>query len=267
MTSDFPSRLRLDGRAFVVLGGGQGIGIETCQALAQCGARVLVVDLDIERAEQTAGDLGGDAMVADVTREEDVVKVFQRARELYGDTFDGVVDIVGKADLRPLSANSLNEWDRQFDIVLRHAFLTVKHGAAAMPECGGTMVFVSSLAGVRSFGNQGAYGVAKAALNHLVAVASHEFGPRGIRVNAVSPSLTLTPRVVAGFGERLIADIVAHTPLRKANEPADIASAILFLSSGLARTITGMVIQVDGGLQHVAALPPIEVGDRLIKMK
>jgi len=224
---------------------------------------VLCVDVDSARATETAEKLGVDSMVGDVTNPEDMLHIFSRARKLFGKDFRGFVDIVGMADLRPIANYTPEDWRRQFSIVLDHAFLAVKYGAEVLTE-GGSMIFISSLAGIRSIKNQGVYGIAKAALNYLVYVASHEYGPANIRVNAIAPGLTRTPRVVAGFGEALIQDIVDHTPLGRANEPEDIAKAILFFASDMARCITGVVMPIDGGLQHVGSLPTINVGNRLI---
>jgi len=259
-----PEALRLDGRVFVVVGGGQGIGHAACRALAAAGARVVCTDVSRERAEAVAAETGGEAAVADATDDADVARLFQGARARHGAALAGFVDIVGMADLRPLREMTPAAWDRQQDIVLRQAFHVLRHGAEALPE-GGAAVFVSSLAGLRSLANQGVYGIAKAGLNHMVAVASHEYGPQGLRVNAVAPGLVRTPRVEAAFGSALMARITDAVPLRRANEPEDIANAILFLLSDMARCITGAVLASDGGLGHVGALPAIEVGEALIR--
>jgi len=250
---------RLDGRGFVVLGAGQGIGKQTCRALSQAGAHVLCVDRDIELAEAVAREVGGEPVHAEVTARADVEAVFAKAGDIFGDRLAGLVDIVGIADVRKLADMDDAGWDRNFDLVLRHAFLAVQIGGRAMTN-GGAMVFVSSMSGALSVENQAGYGVAKAALNHLVHCAAHELGPRGIRVNAVAPGFVRTPRLLAALDQDFWTMLDGHIPLRRAAEPSDIAKAILFLASDMSTCITGAVVPIDGGISLVAALPPIPLG-------
>ena len=185
-----------------------------------------------------------------------VESVFAKASSLFSDRLSGLVDIVGIADIRKIDDMDDSSWSRNFDIVLRHAWLGVQIGARAMRQ-GGTMVFVSSMSGALSVENQAGYGIAKAALNHLVHCAAHELGPRGIRVNAVSPGFVRTPRLKAALPEDFWRGLNNHIPLRRAAEPSDIAKAILFLASDMSTCITGAVVPIDGGMSLVAALPPI----------
>jgi len=99
-----------------------------------------------------ARETGGRPTVADVTREADLARVFTEAGGLFGASFAGVVDIVGRADLRPIIEFSETEWDSQFSLILKHAFFTIKHAAPHFPSAGGTMVFVSSLETVSNLG-------------------------------------------------------------------------------------------------------------------
>jgi len=246
---------------FVVLGAGQGIGRQTCHALAQAGATVLCVDRDKELAGAVADEVKGEAFEADVVNRDHMNAVFARASERFGHAFSGIVDIVGIADVRPLSDIDDSAWSRQFDVVLRHAYLAIQIGAGAM-VAGGSMVFVSSMAGTVSVENQTVYGTAKAALNHLVRCAAHEFGPRAIRVNAVAPGFVRTPRLLAALDESFWAKLDEYIPLRRAATPADIAKAILFLSSDMSTCVTGTVLTIDGGVSTVAALPTIPLGPK-----
>jgi NAD(P)-dependent dehydrogenase (short-subunit alcohol dehydrogenase family) len=257
--ADYKDASRLDGKGFVVLGAGQGIGRQTCHALSQAGARVLCVDRDLELAEAVAREVGGDAAQAEVTARADVEAVFAKASDVFGGNVSGIVDIVGVADVRKLADMDDAGWNRNFDLVLRHAYLAVQIGSRAMTS-GGAMVFVSSMSGLLSVENQASYGVAKAALNHLVHCAAHELGPRGIRVNAVAPGFVRTPRLLAALDQDFWTMLNAHIPLRRAAEPSDIAKAILFLASDMSTCITGAVVPIDGGMSLVAALPPIPLG-------
>ena len=257
--ADYLNPASLAGRAFVVLGAGQGIGRQSCHALAQSGAKVLCVDRERELAEAVANEIDGAAFAADVTKRAGVEAVFAEASRLHGDALSGLVDIVGIADIRKIADMDDAGWDRNFDMVLRHAWLAIQAGSRAFRR-GGTMVFVSSMSGTLSVANQASYGVAKAALNHLVHCAAHELGPQNIRVNAVAPGFVRTPRLVAALKEDFWDGLNAYIPLRRAAEPSDIAKAILFLASDMSTCVTGAVLPIDGGISTVAALPSIPLG-------
>jgi NAD(P)-dependent dehydrogenase (short-subunit alcohol dehydrogenase family) len=132
---DYRRLFSLDQRVFVVLGGGAGIGRQSSHALAQAGATVVVVDADPAAAAAVAAEVGGIALTADVTRRPSMEGVFADAARQAGPV-RGVVDIVGVASLGPLAALDDAGWDRQFDLVLRHAYLTLQIGGRAITEAG-----------------------------------------------------------------------------------------------------------------------------------
>ncbi len=252
--------LDLAGRGFVVLGAGQGIGEQAAHALAQAGASVMCVDNDADRARSIAQDVGGHACCANVIARNDMERVFHEAKGQLG-AVNGIVDIVGIARIKPLSAFDDAAWSEQFDQVLRHAFLTLQIGAAAMKEAGGgTITFVGSMAGLRAVRDQVVYGTAKAALHHLVRTAASELARDRIRVNAVAPGFIRTPRL-----EQLLAadqwQLIEQTiPLGRAAQPYEIAAPLLFLASELSSHITGQVLAVDGGVANQATLPVLKFG-------
>jgi NAD(P)-dependent dehydrogenase (short-subunit alcohol dehydrogenase family) len=254
--ADYNNPASLEGRGFVVLGAGQGIGRQTCHALAQAGARVFCVDRDPELAEAIAAEVKGIACVADVTARADVERLFTEATARFGETLHGLVDIVGMADIRNIADTDDASWNRNFDFNVRHAYLAIQAGARAMTG-GGSMVFVSSISGTHSIENEVSYGAAKAALNQLVRGAAHELGPRNIRVNAVTPGFVRTPRLLAALSEDFWTGLKSYIPLRRAAEPADVAKAILFLASDMASYVSGAVLPIDGGLSTVAPVPHI----------
>ena len=257
---DYTGLLKLDGRGFVVLGAGDGMGRQTCHALSQAGADVLCVDNDAGRAEVVAREVRGTPLTADVTSRADVQRVFAAADERFGSRLNGVVDVVGVATIGALSSLDDEAWTRQFDIVLRHAYLAIQVGGAALASRGGgTMVFVGSISGEVSVASQAAYGTAKAALHHLVRCSAHEFGPSGVRINAVAPGFVRTPRLLQRLGEEFWQRVSDMNPLRRVAIPAEIASTILFLSSDLARYVNGNVLTLDGGTNFVAALPDLRL--------
>lgn len=257
---DYLSLLRLDGRGFVVLGAGQGIGEQAVHALAQAGARVLCVDRDEKLARNIAAAVGGVACAADVTSRSEMQGVFDTAREAFG-RVHGVVDIIGVAGIKPLSAVDDAGWNQQFDIVLRHAYLAIQIGGEMMAaDGGGSIAFVGSMSGNRAVPNQTAYAVSKAALHHLVRCAGAEYARRQVRINAVAPGYVRTPRLNQRLGEEAWDAIGKVIPIGRPATPAEIAGPLLFLASDLSAHMTGEVMAVDGGAGVMAAFPDVKFG-------
>ena len=189
---DYPGLLRLDGRRFVVLGAGQGIGRQASHALASVGARLACVDQEVDLASDIAAEVGGTALSGNAYDRADMERMFDDAGRALGG-IDGVVDIIGMARYADITELSDEDWNWHFDIVLRHAFLAMQYGGRAMQEHGGAMVFVASVSGITSAPRHSAYGAAKAGLMSLVRTGAVELGPSGIRVNAVAPGVVWTP--------------------------------------------------------------------------
>lgn len=259
---DFARLLRLDGRGYVVVGAGQGMGRQTAHALAQQGARVVCVDVDAQRAEEVAAEVGGVPCVADACDGEQAARIVATAEREVGPLY-GIADVVGMARYGPLVDMSEEDWDWCHDLVIRHAFQMVKHGGKVLSKHGrGSIVLVASISGISSAPYHGAYGAAKAGLISLVRTAAVELKPYEVRVNAVAPGNTATPRIIASQG-RPLGDLATGS-LSAHGAPADIAAAILFLSSDLARHVTGQTLAVDGGdlvkYPHDLAAPPLPPG-------
>src|SRR5436190_11742645 len=244
---DYQGLLRLDGRRFVVLGAGQGIGRQASHALASVGARLACVDQDPDLAAEIATEVDGTPLSGNAFDRTDMERMFDDAGRALGG-IDGVVDIIGMARYADITEMSDEDWAWHFDIVLRHAFLAMQYAGRAMREHGGAMVFVASVSGITSAPRHAAYGAAKAGLMSLVRTGAVELGPYGIRVNAVAPGVVWTPRVSAFLGDEGLRRNIDNTPLGRVAQPADIAAAILFLSSDLAGYITGQTLVVDGGV-------------------
>ena len=237
------------GRSIVVAGAGQGIGRQVSHALAACGANLVCVDNDEDHAAHVAGEVDGVACVADVRERDDIERACAMAIDTFGG-LDGIVDIVGMARYMPLVDTGDEDWDWTFGMVLRHAFLLSQIGGRIMTEAGngGAMVFIASVSGITGAPLHAAYGAAKAGLMSLVRSAAVEYGPAGVRVNAVAPGVVWTPRVSQMISEEGRAQQSKNAPLRRVAEPRDIASASLFLMSDLAAYVTGQVLVVDGGV-------------------
>jgi NAD(P)-dependent dehydrogenase (short-subunit alcohol dehydrogenase family) len=250
----YVDQLRLDGRRLLVIGAGQGIGRQTAHAFGQAGAIVGCVDIDSERAGRVASEVGGVAIVGDVTRRQGVADVVGEAIARLGG-IDGYADIVGMGLPSTLLDASDEFFDAQFTINFRHAVLLVQLVGPQMTGPGGTIVHIVSDCGRGSSPGQVAYGAAKAALISLVRSAAIELAPSGVRVNAVSPGLILTPRVSATMSPEALATLADNAPLGRNGSPSDIAAAVLFLMSPLAGYITGQVLVVDGGVDVKFSYP------------
>ena len=245
---DYPSLVRLDGRRFVVIGAGQGIGRQATHALATCGARVVCVDREADLAKEIAEEVDGIPWVGDVINRSEVERLFTEAPAQLGG-LDGVVDIVGMAQYAGLLDIDDELWQWHQDICIRHVFLTMQLGGRVLRDGGGgTMAFVASISGMWAAPQHAAYGAAKAGVISLVRSGAEELGPFNIRVNAVSPGVVWTPRVSAFLGEAGRERNSANAPLRRVALPANIASALLFLSCDLSSYVTGQTLIVDGGV-------------------
>lgn len=252
----YTSLLGLAERAFIVFGAGDGIGRQACHALSQAGARVVCVDSNAALAERVAEEVRGLPVSADVTQRSELERVFAAADAAIGPQFSGIVDIVGVAQIGSITSITDEAWNRQFDIVLRHVYLTLQLAAPRLQaRGGGTMIYVGSISGEVSVPSQAIYGTAKAALHHLVRCAAHELGPAGIRVNAVAPGVVRTPRLLKGLNDEFWQRLSELNPLRRVAVPAEIAAAILFLASDLSGYVTGNVLTLDGGVSNVSVIP------------
>lgn len=250
------SILGLNGKNFVLMGGGSGLGAAIAEKLNDAGAHILCLDRDLEMAKLVADRTGAVPWQANAQDRSSLGAAFDEAVHRFG-SLDGIVDIIGLARPKPLSGFSDQDWAFQFDIIVRHAFLALQLGSERMNN-GGSFTFVGSLGGERAVQHQVVYGAAKAALHHLVRGAAQEFGPRGLRVNVVAPGFVRTPRLEQMLTNEQWEQISMATPLRRISDPADIAGSVLFMASRLASMVTGQILMADGGLSAIAPLPLID---------
>lgn len=247
---DYSGLMRLDGRNLIVVGAGQGMGRQSSHALRQCGARLMCVDLDEGLAKEIADEVDGIPFCGDMTRAADVARLVEQAKISFSGPIHGFVDIIGIAQWVNVTDMEESTWDAQFDICLRHAYLLSKHVGRHMIDTNtqGTMVFIASVHGLTASVRHAAYGAAKAGLISLVRSLAHELGRYGIRINAVAPGSILTPRISAALNETQKIDAARLSPLNRLGNPADIATAALFLTSNLSSFVTGQTLVVDGGV-------------------
>jgi NAD(P)-dependent dehydrogenase (short-subunit alcohol dehydrogenase family) len=239
------------GKTALITGSTSGIGRATASKLAAAGAHVIINGRDRMRGEATVTairEAGGtaDLVVADVSRLEDVRMLAARALEIGGGRVDILVNNAGLAPFGPTAEVAAEEIDAVTAVNVKAPFLLVAALTPGMVASGsGAVVNVSTM--VANFGLPGMalYGSSKAALQLLTKAWAAEFGPHGVRVNAVSPGPTRTEGTEA-MGDGLD-QLAATTPAGKPGAADDVADAILFLVSDAARHIHGAILPVDGG--------------------
>lgn len=252
--------LGLDGKGFVLVGGGAGLGVAIARHLRSAGAEVFCIDVNPAMAELVGKETGSTPWPADALDRDSLRAAIRAAAEHLG-SIHGVVDIIGMAKLQELSRFDDEAWQWQFDMVVRHAFLLLQI-CGPLVESGGSFTFVGSLAGNSAVKQQTVYGAAKAALHHLVRGVALEYAPRQVRVNAVAPGFIRTPRLLQLLSPEMWRRVEGAIPLGRAADPVEIAGCVLFLASRLAAIVTGQVIGADGGTGIAAALPDLEWSTR-----
>lgn len=252
--------MRFDGQVAVVTGGASGIGAACARFFAARGARPVIADRDIEAAALLAREIAATAIELDIT---DAEAVDQAARAIESGL--GAVSIlVNSAGIlqRPLPPDELEtqEWDRVLSVDLRGTYLSCAVFGTRMAKRGhGAIVNIASIAGMRS-GPLHAYGPAKAGVINLGECLAAEWGPRGVRVNTVSPGYTLTPALEKGIGKGVVdaTAIARHSALLRLVASEEVAAAVAYLASPLASGITGVNLPVDAG--HLVAAPWVGLG-------
>ena len=245
------------GKVALVTGGGAGIGREIARWLARAGAAVSVVDIRADKAEAVVAEIEaeggtGHAVAADCRNDDQVDAAVAVTVERFG-RIDIAVNNIGMLPpgrgARPFVEYKADDWRDIVDQNLVLGALSGRAEAAAMIAQGegGVILFVSSGETTRPSPGNSIYGAAKAALNHLVMSMAVELGPYSIRVLAIAPGTTLTEQVAAVFTDEHVAAIVASTPLRRMVEHDELGRLAVFLTSDLARCITGQFILADAG--------------------
>jgi NAD(P)-dependent dehydrogenase (short-subunit alcohol dehydrogenase family) len=252
--------MRFQDRVALVTGGAQGIGRAAVSQLVAEGARVVLLDQDVEQATATAQTLGAVPVCGDISVRADVHRAVVTCLEQFG-KLDVLIANAAMSIAQPLLEVDDDTWRRTLDVNITGTFLCVQEAARAMQRRGGAMVITASTNAIYVETNLAAYNTSKGGVMAFVRSAAIDLAPLGIRVNAVQPGVVNTP-----FAAILLdhpteaADYRKHIPLNRFAEPEEVARAILFLASEEASYITGQGLILDGGLTLGIALAMPENG-------
>jgi len=239
------------GKTALVTGGNSGIGREVALQLARRGAQVIISGRDAKRGEQAVAaiqDAGGKGqfIAADLDDVDSVRSLARQAAEIGGGHVDVLINNAGIYPFAPTADVNEDDFDKVVNVNIKAPFFLVSELAPKMAANGGGAI-VNLTTMVASFGMAGMslYGSSKAALQLLTKSWAAEFGPSGVRVNAVSPGPTATEGTEA-MGESLH-QLASTTPAQRASKPEEIAAGIVFLASEEASMIHGAILPIDGG--------------------
>lgn len=247
----------LEGFAAIVTGGGTGIGAACAQWLAADGAAVTICGRTESRLQdasqriEAAADCGGSVrcVVADVTSEDDVVRLVEHALESTGQ-LDGVVaNAGGGGGMGPYHLQDTDEFIRVLHLNVLGTMLLVKHSVPPMVAAGGgSFVGMSSIAGNVTHPYFGAYTVSKGGIEQMMRNAADEYGPVNVRFNAIRPGFIAT-EIMEGIPRDgpVYESYIENTPMGDVGQPDDVGHLVRFLMGPEARWITGQIINVDGG--------------------
>ena len=238
----------LDGKVALVTGGSRGIGAAISRELAKAGAKVaLNYRAGQETADEVAGEIGGLAVRADVSKPEEVQALIERVEGGLGD-IDALVNNAGVTRDTLIARMTDDDWQTVIDTNLRGTFNTSRAVSRKMlRRRAGSIVNLSSVVGVHGNPGQANYAASKAGIIGLTKALARELGSRGVRVNAIAPGYIST-ELTDVLNDEQRGLILQNTPLGRLGEPEDVARAVRFLCSDEAAFITGEVLLVDGGL-------------------
>ncbi|MCE2733595.1 MAG: SDR family oxidoreductase [Cyclobacteriaceae bacterium] len=247
---------KLSNKTAVITGGNSGIGLATAQVFLQEGARVLITGRD-EKSLQTAQQQLGNHVIAlksDITKASDLQQLFDTAQQKLG-KIDILFANAGVALFAPFEQTTEEIFDANLDINIKGSFFTVQKLLPLLHE-NSSIIFNTSVVGVKGFPGTSAYSASKAALRSLVRTLAAELVERKIRVNAVSPGPIETPIYGRlGLPEEVVkqmgAGMQAVNPMKRFGAAHEVAKTVLFFASSDSSYITGAELAVDGGLTNL----------------
>jgi len=247
---------RLEGKVAVVTGGNSGIGLATAKRLQAEGASVAIAGRSKKTLDEAVKIIGNGviAVQADVSKLPDVDKLYAEVSRKLG-KIDVLFVNAGIATLAPLSETSESAFDEQFDINIKGAYFTIQKALPLLND-GASIILNTSVADRKGTVGASAYSATKAALRSLARTVAAELAGRGIRVNTVAPGPIVTP-IFERTGlpkeavDEFAREIVAKVPMKRFGQPEEVAATVAFLASQDASYITGVEINVDGGMGQI----------------
>jgi 3-oxoacyl-[acyl-carrier protein] reductase len=244
--------MALNGKVAVVTGAAQGIGKTITLLLAEKGASLVLCDINLEVAEETAREIEGRggkclALKSDVSNFQDAEKIIKQAVERFG-SIDILINNAGITKDNVLLRMKEEQWDQVMAVNLKGTFNFTKASIKVMlRKRSGRIVNIASITGMMGNAGQANYSASKAGVIGFTKAVAREYADRGITVNAVAPGFIATAMTDA-IPEKEKEELIKQIPMKKLGTPEDVANAVYFLASDEARYITGHVIGVNGGL-------------------
>jgi NAD(P)-dependent dehydrogenase (short-subunit alcohol dehydrogenase family) len=250
----------LTGRTALVSGASRGIGAAIARALDGAGARVALVARSAGDLADVAATLANDpvTLVADLGTPDGPSAAADEAIAAFGGRVDVLVNNAAVAIRKPSEELTAEEIQYVLDVNVRGVLLLTVAVLPAMLAAGsGSIVSLSSISGVRGTPRRAVYATSKAAIDGMTRALAMEYGPRGIRANAVAPGVVPTALWVENLAKPGVTDAVLATiPIRRLTEAEEIADVVTFLASDASRAITGETISADGGMHATLNLYP-----------
>jgi NAD(P)-dependent dehydrogenase (short-subunit alcohol dehydrogenase family) len=247
---------RLEGKVAVVTGGNSGIGLAAARRLQEEGAKVAILGRSKKTLDEAVKTIGNGvlAVQGDVAKLADLDKLYAEVSQKLG-KIDVLFVNAGIAKFAPFAETSEEIYDEQFDVNIKGAYFTVQKALPLLND-GASIILNTSVADQTGTVGASAYSATKAALRSLARTTAAELAGRGIRVNTVAPGPIVTP-IFGRTGlpkeaiDEFAREIVAKVPLKRFGQPEEVAGAVAFLASQDASYITGVEINVDGGLGQI----------------
>ena len=236
----------------LVTGSGGGIGKSIAMLLADMGADIVVNDVSIENAQQTADEIiskGQKAIVsnANVIKNKDVKEMFESIASKFG-RIDILVNNAGITKDSFLMDMREDQWDQVMDVNLKGVFLCCKYAAKMMSEQQyGKIINISSASGQIGNIGQANYAASKGGVISFTKTLAKELARYKINVNAIAPGFIKTP-MTQTVPEKVVKYLIGQIPLKRMGEPEEIANAVAFLASDMSSYITGQVLSINGGM-------------------
>ena len=247
--------MKLSGRVALITGAAQGIGKAIALLFAQNGADIIVADIHLEKAQETAKEIqaiGQRAMAikVDVANLNDVEQMVQSILERFGQ-IDILINNAGIARDKLILRMTEEDWDAVLNVNLKGTFICTKVAIKPMAKRRyGKIVNIASVVGLMGNVGQANYAASKAGVIGFTKTIAREFAQRGINVNAIAPGYIETPMTDA-IPEKVKEEMKRRIPMERLGRPEDVAEGALFLVSEASSYITGQVLNVNGGIYMV----------------